>query len=52
MVFIDCYFEVFDGYSPGRGCIRTLIMGGYFTADDLYMVNVRLIEEWENCRKN
>ena len=41
----NCYMGVVDCYySPGR-TIRTLVMSGMFTPDDLMMVHVRLVEE-------
>ena len=42
---LGCYMGVFDSYTPGCGLVRTLVMSGVFTSDDLYMVCVRLSEE-------
>ena len=42
---MDNYFGVFDCFSPGRGCIRTLVMAGSFTGNDLLKVNVLLKDE-------
>jgi len=39
---VSCYFGVFDCYSPGCGCVPTLIMSGVFTGDDLYNVSIEL----------
>lgn len=39
-----CYFGIFDVFSPGRGSVPSLVMGGRFTHDDLYMVNIKLDE--------
>lgn len=43
--YINNYFGIFDCYSPNRGCIRTLIMSGVFSVDDLYRVNIMLVQE-------
>ena len=41
---MDCYFGVFDCYNPG-GTVRSLVMAGTFTVEDLYRVHICLVEE-------
>ena len=47
-MFVDNYFGVFDCFSPSRGCVRTLIMRGVFSVDDLFRVNIMLVKEFND----
>ncbi len=49
--YINNYFGCFDCFSPGRGCVRHLIMSGTFGVDDLFRVNIMLVQEFENNGK-
>jgi len=39
------YGGVFSYYSPGRGCVRTLVMSGVYTIDELAKVHDMLLDE-------